>query len=277
MTHWLNTSQDPRYFQIVVLSCLLLYAAIVLKVNFNPVVTSAIFAASLLSQWLASQYLTLRFEWRSAFITACSLTLLLRTDDFKLAALAAVIAIGSKFVLRYQHKHIFNPTNLAIVCVTLLFDQAWLSTGQWGQTAWFALIIAGTGLFVTTRASRFDVTLIFLASYTLLLVLRALWLGDPLTITAHQLQNGALLIFAFFMITDPGSTPDSPIGRALFASMIAMIAVVIQFLFYQPLGIMYALTLCSLLTPILDRLWPGERFKWQPTPNPKECPNENAQ
>ena len=49
-----------------------------------------------------------------------------------------------------------------------------------------------------------------------LLLARAFWLGDPLAIPLHQMQSGSLLIFAFFMISDPRTTPDR--GWAAFCS-----------------------------------------------------------
>ena len=36
---------------------------------------------------------------------------------------------------------------------------------------------------------------------------RSWWLGEPLAIPLHRLENGALLIFAFFMVSDPKTTP----------------------------------------------------------------------
>jgi hypothetical protein len=48
---------------------------------------------------------------------------LLRTNVLLLAALTAVIAIGSKFVLRIGDKHVFNPTNFALVAMMLATDQ----------------------------------------------------------------------------------------------------------------------------------------------------------
>ena len=45
----------------------------------------------------------------SALITSLSLTLLLRTEFVVLAIAAAAIAIGSKFLIRFRDKHIFNP------------------------------------------------------------------------------------------------------------------------------------------------------------------------
>jgi hypothetical protein len=45
----------------------------------------------------------------------------------------------------------------------------------------------------------------------------------------HQLQNGALLVFAFFMISDPKTTPDAAIGRLVYSMLVAGVAFAIQF------------------------------------------------
>lgn len=264
-----NKHVDPRIYQIAVLGTLIIYAVAYLNLPILPLVAITIPLTSLSTQFLCSRLVHIPFEWRSALITACSLTLLMRTDTAWLAALAAIIAISSKFVLRLRGKHLFNPANLALVAVTLSFDGAWISTGQWGQLAWFALFIAGAGWFVTTRSSRFDITLAFLLSYGTCLLIRALWLGDPLTIPLHQLQNGALLIFAFFMISDPASTPHSRFGRIIFAILVATAGFILQFGFYQPQGVIYALILSGLITPLLDKFLPGDQFRWKAANPPR--------
>ncbi len=114
------------------------------------------------------------------------------------------------------------------------------------------------------RARRSDVTWAFLASYLGLLVARALWLGQPLGIPLHQLENGAFLIFTFFMISDPRTTPDSRAGRILFAALVAAGAGTIQFALYRPNGLLWSLAFWSPAVPFIDRLLPGPRYRWQP-------------
>src|SRR2546426_235169 len=82
-------------------------------------------------------------------------------------------------------------------------------------------ILASAGGLVVNRAARADVTWAFLAAHTAFLLGRTLWLGDPLAIPLHRLANGALVLFAFFMISDPRTTPDSRPGRILFAILVA--------------------------------------------------------
>ena len=182
-----------------------------------------------------------------------------------------MIAIGSKFLIRFRNKHIFNPANVALVSLMLLSDRAWVSSGQWGSAAIGAFALACLGFLVLTRAKRAETTIAFLCIYGSLLFGRALWLGDPLSIPLHQLQNGALLIFAFFMISDPKTTPDAPIGRMLFALFIAATTFIIQFIFYQPNGPILALILCAPLVPVIDAVLHGSHYRWdkpgtQPSP-----------
>ena len=103
-----------------------------------------------------------------------------------------------------------------------------------------------------TRAARADVTLAFLAFYVGLLFTRALWLGDPLTIPLHQIESGALLIFAFFMISDPKTTPDSRTGRIIYALLVALAALYVQFGFFRPNGPLWGLIACAPLVPLID-------------------------
>jgi enediyne biosynthesis protein E5 len=70
------------------------------------------------------------FDPRSALITGLSLSLLLRADAAWLHLVAAVIAIGSKFVFRLEGKHIFIPAGFAIVVLLLTANEVWISPGQ---------------------------------------------------------------------------------------------------------------------------------------------------
>ena len=91
---------------------------------------------------------------------------------------------------------------------------------------------------------------------------RSVWLGDPLAIPLHQLQNGVLLIFAFFMISDPKTTPDARIGRVLYAALVASVAFVIQFVLYEPNAPVLALFVCAPVVPVIDAFFRGQIYRW---------------
>ncbi len=254
--------RDPRLYQITSLSTLLFYGLFWLHFDISIWQVAITLCVAQLAQYAGTRYFNLpSFDPKSALISSLSLCLLLRTNDLPVTAFAALIAIGSKFVIRWNNKHMFNPTNLALV-VILSSGLGWISPGQWGQVAWFGFLIACLGSLVVTRAARADVTLAFLTFYVGLLFARALWLGDPLMIPLHQIESGALLIFAFFMISDPKTTPDSRAGRILFALMVALTALYVQFGLFKPNGPLWGLIVCSPLVPLLDRMFPGPRYDW---------------
>jgi len=201
---------DPRHYQIAVLAALLAYGLTRLDFEVGGAQAAAMLTTALLTQYLCTRGLpaTPAFDPRSALISGLSLCLLLRTNSFELAVVAAVVTVASKFVIRIDGQHLFNPTNFGIV-VMLLTGHAWVSPGQWGNVAFFALLMACLGGLVVTRAARSDITLSFLVFYMGLVFGRSLWLGEPMSIPIHRLQSGALLLFSFFMISDPRTTPGS--------------------------------------------------------------------
>jgi Na+-translocating ferredoxin:NAD+ oxidoreductase RnfD subunit len=255
--------RDPRYYQIAVLGMLVSYGVVVLEFGIHWYNALAVLVTAMIAQFAGTRLAALpSFDPRSPLITALSLTLLLRTDDVVLAMLAAAIAIGSKFLIRVRGKHVFNPANVALVVLMLISDRAWVSSGQWGSTAIIAFALACLGLIVLTHAKRSETTIGFLVMYAGLLFGRALWLEDPLSIPLHQVQNGALLLFAFFMISDPKTTPDTAIGRYVFSGIVALIAFIIQFVFYEPNGPILALVMSAPLVPLIDTFSRGRHYQW---------------
>jgi Na+-transporting NADH:ubiquinone oxidoreductase subunit NqrB len=270
LNRFLSTFRDPRYYQIAVLGSLLCYGIVALDFGIRVQNALTIVATALGVQYLGTRWASLpRFDPLSPLITSLSLTLLLRTDAIWLAAIAATLAIGSKFILRYRDKHIFNPANFALVSLMIISDHAWVSSGQWGSAAIGAFVLACMGFLVLTRAKRAETTIAFIIFYGALLFGRAFWLDDPISIPLHQMQNGALLIFAFFMISDPKTTPNSATGRVLFAALVAGVAYTIQFIYYQPNGPILALIMCSPVVPLIDALIRGRTYKWNPSADRK--------
>lgn len=270
INQFISTFRDPRYYQIFVLSLLLGYGIFALDFGIRWQNVLTIMPIALGVQYLGTRFSgLLRFDPLSPLITSLSLTLLLRTELIWIAAIAAMLAIGSKFLLRINGKHIFNPANFALVSLMLLSDHAWVSSGQWGSAAIGAFVLACLGFLVLTRAKRAETTIAFIIFYAALMFGRALWLDDPLSIPLHQLQNGALLIFAFFMISDPKTTPNSAVGRVLFAALVAGVAYTIQFIYYEPNGPILALIMCSPTVPLIDALIRGRTYRWDQTADKK--------
>ena len=244
---------DPRVFQIAILAGLLAYGTARLGFDVTPSRIALVLTTALAGQYACVRIWSVpRFDPRSALVSGLSLCLLLRTNDPAIAVAAILVAIASKFLIRVDGRHVFNPTNLGLIVALLLTDRAWVSPGQWGQLAFFAVLLASLGAMVVHRAKRSDVTLAFLAIYAGIVVSRGLWLGDPPAIALHHLQSGSLLLFSFFMISDPKTTPDTRAGRVVFALLVATCAAYLQFVLYSPNGLILALAICAPAVPALN-------------------------
>jgi Na+-transporting NADH:ubiquinone oxidoreductase subunit NqrB len=254
---------DARYFQIAALGCLL--AINMTLVDFGARLLPSIVAigSALLAQWACARLAGLpQLDLRSPLITGLSLSLLLRADAIWLYAAAGGIAIVSKFVLRVDGKHIWNPAGFAIVVLLLTSNGVWISPGQWGTEVWFAALSGFLAILVLGAARRADIAFFFFASHAGLLLARAWWLGDPLGIPLHQLQSGSPLIFTFFMISDPRTAPDSALGRFLFAFAVALLAHYMAFFMQMRPALYFALIALSPATLVIDWLIPARRFTW---------------
>ena len=257
--------KDARHYQIAALSTLLVFNLGWIDFGARPANSACALAAALLTQIVCSRLTGTPLDLRSPLITGLSLSLLLRADEPWIHAIAGVIAIASKFVLRIDGKHIWNPAGIAIV--VLLFatpGHVWISPGSWGSTVWFASLLVFFAILVLGAARRADIALFFIGTHAALLIARSLWLSDPLTIPLHQLQSGSLLIFTFFMISDPRTSPDSRLGRFIFAASVAASAHYMAFFMQMRPALYIALIALSPFILLIDKFLPAERFSWRP-------------
>ena len=194
---------DARHYQIAALATLLTYNLGWLDFGARPLNAALAIGFALATQALCTHLLALpRLDLRSPLITGLSLSLLLRSDEPWLSALAAVIAIGSKFLLRIDGKHIFNPAGLAIVM--LLFaapDSVWISPGQWGSTAWLAALLVFFAILVLSAARRADIAIFFLGSHAALLLVRAWWPDSAYVWFFGVALFGALFVWLMIFVT----------------------------------------------------------------------------
>lgn len=259
--------KDPRLFQIAFLGCLLGVGAFFRDFAVRPEQVVLAFGSAVATQAFFIHRLKLggSVNQLSALITAFSLSLLLRADNFWVHPVAACLAISAKFMIRVRHKHLFNPGNLGVVLALLFLPGSWTSSGQWGQDIAIAAWVFMLGTLVTTKARRADISWAFLGFFLGIVALRIMVLGQKPAVFLHQLTNGSLLLFAFFMISDPMTIPNHPRGRILYAFLVAVLAATWQYALFRTNGLIWALFLCSPLVPLIDRWLPAGRYQWVPT------------
>jgi Na+-translocating ferredoxin:NAD+ oxidoreductase RnfD subunit len=147
-------------------------------------------------------------------------------QTWHIAAVAAAVAIVSKYIARTRSANVFNPAALALVIVYYVFD------GRTGQSWWGALsemhpvamaALFATGLFITNRVNKMPAVLAFLGVYYLLFTI-ASFVGDPGHVAgiyrAPYLQMA--LFFAFFMVTDPPTSPPKQRDQIIFGAIVAV-------------------------------------------------------
>ncbi|HET6267267.1 MAG TPA: RnfABCDGE type electron transport complex subunit D, partial [Acidobacteriota bacterium] len=117
---------------------------------------------------------------------------------------------------------------------------------------------------IVRKVGRWDTTIAFLAVYAGLEAARNAWLGWTPDVFVHKMMSGSLLLFSFFMITDPRAIPDRRVARILWAAAVAVLSTILRNKFFMPTAIFWALFALSPLTIVLDSFWPAQRFQWKP-------------
>lgn len=257
--------RDPRVFQIAFLSSFLALGLLGLEFRLEPAQAFLCVASALLTQAFFLKALKVPdVGFLSAAVTGLGLSLLVRADTYWVHPLAACVGIAGKFLVRFRGKHLFNPANLGVVFALLVTGRAWVSPSQWGHELSSAGWVVLLGAAIALRARTADVSLAFLGSFLGLCALRILWLGQRWAVLGHRLDDSSLLLFTFFMVSDPRTIPDSRRGRVALAALTALAAFVWQFGLYRLNGLFYALFLLTPTTALWDRLWPGAPHRWVP-------------
>jgi electron transport complex protein RnfD len=130
--------------------------------------------------------------------------------------------------------------------------------GWVGGASSLAVIIVGIGLFIVCRKYiKWRITAAYLATVTLMaLLITAVYGGDALLRIGFELFIGSSIFLAFFMATDPATTPLTYVGQGIFGVGLGVLTVLIQTYMNFFGGSILALVIMNLTTPILDKIGP---------------------
>ena len=165
----------------------------------------------------------------SAYISGISVGILLRSPAFWPYALCSVLAIMSKYVIRWRGRHLWNPSNFAISAMLLLVPEyvATLSV-QWGNTIWPMLIVWALGVLIVLRVKRFHITATYVVSFIALSFIRSLITGHPFLAEVAPITGPMYQLFIFFMITDPRTTVKARWAQCLVAFLVALVEMALR-------------------------------------------------
>jgi electron transport complex protein RnfD len=131
--------------------------------------------------------------------------------------------------------------------------------GSIGETS--ALLIALCGLYlIIQRVIDWRVPLLCLLSvftFALLLPAPEKFAGHAPYLVHNPLYHvlsGGIMLSAFFLVTDPVTTPLTVVGRSIFVVGVGVITVLIRYYGIYPEGVAYAILIMNALTPIINRV-----------------------
>jgi Na+-transporting NADH:ubiquinone oxidoreductase subunit NqrB len=160
----------------------------------------------------------------SAYISGISIGMLLRSPEFWPYALCAAISIVSKYVLRVDGRHIWNPSNFGIVAMLVLASDTVASLSvQWGNNLLPMVVVWAFGAIIIHTLGRFHITLTYVASFLLFAGVRHLVTGHPFLAEAAPLTGPMYQLYIFFMITDPKTTVHPKWAQCLVAFCVAAV------------------------------------------------------
>ena len=256
--------KDARIHQIMYLMSFLLFGLFYLGWEFEMQRYGTIITTCLVAQMIAISYTGAPWSsLKSGMITALGMSLLLHSNDTGALVLACTIAIWSKFLIRFRGRHFFNPGNFGILMSIVITGQTWISPGQWGSGLLMLIFMSLLGFNVLFKVGRIDTGLVFLLVYGgLQFIYTHLYLGWPVDFFYHQMTSGTLLLFAFFMITDPMTTPNQPRARVIWSAAVGLIAFILTHWFYVYTAPIWALLFVAPLTVLFNKIFTYEQFKW---------------
>ncbi len=127
-----------------------------------------------------------------------------------------------------------------------------LTNGSLGETSALACLLGGLYLCYRRTAS-WEIPAGMIATVLVITGIVDLVGGHGGRLILHHLFGGALLFGAFFIATDPVSSPLTPRGKAIFGIGIGALVMLLRFLSGYPEGVMFAVLLMNAVTPLINR------------------------
>jgi len=180
----------------------------------------AVLAEALLSSFMLGRMTPLS----SAYVSGTSLTLLLKPEPGLIwpFLVGAALSIGSKYVLRYRGKHLWNPTNFGIAALLLVAPgKIAILSHEFGNDVTTNAVIWIIGLLIASRAKILHVTFTYVAAFLAFAWLRTLLNGQSFVTEVTPLTGPMYQLFVFFMVTDPATTVATKRGRIFVAVLVA--------------------------------------------------------
>jgi len=246
-------SIDNRFLPPILITCILISAHFTFGIleayqRTGLAIVTAIGAELLLGRLMLG-------KWphpASAYITGISVGILVRSPFLWPYFFASLISIASKYVLRLNGRHIWNPSNLGVSAVLFLAPHTvTLLSIQWGNNIWPMLVIWLLGSVIVWRVGRLHVSAAYVASFIVFGLLRSGITGVPWQAALAPITGPMYQLFIFFMVTDPKVSVRSRSGQVVVVVLVALVEMLLrlQEVIYAPF---YALFLVGPLALLAE-------------------------
>jgi Na+-translocating ferredoxin:NAD+ oxidoreductase RnfD subunit len=221
---------DPRLLQIGILATFALLGKLLLSFQVSWLqICAAVLSVAVLDTALAYRESGAVIAPASGLISGLSLGLLLRSPYVWPFVLAGVATVLAKHVIRVRSRHVFNPSNFGlVVALAVPWTEGRVTPGQWGKSWVMLFLILNLGFFIIYKVRRLHLVAAFAASFAFFGLARStLGVSSVYSLYAFVV-SGSFLLFTFFMITDPKTSPDSVRGRVVYAVAVAAVDAVLR-------------------------------------------------
>jgi Na+-translocating ferredoxin:NAD+ oxidoreductase RnfD subunit len=152
-------------------------------------------------------------------------------ESWLVVAWTSAFAVLSKRILTTEREHIFNPAALGLVWAPIAFGSGESWWGALGDVAWVWLVVlAALGLFLTDRLNKFPLVLTFLAVYFGIFTVASVYNAHSVAEMFREPFVQAALFLAFFMLTDPPTSPNRYLDQVWYGLLAAVTAGAAQLL-----------------------------------------------
>ncbi len=241
MKYYLTKIQniDPRFIQLFNNIILMFFGYLYLDFNRDLMYLFPVFAFGVLLDWLFSRIWssqrnqrTLRDRMISVLNTIVSIVTIIKFTNNNFYIVVILVALLSKYLIVDENKnHIFNPANFGIIFALIFVNEIPIRIiyNQFaGLNMYLFYFLILNGLLITYIARRMTLAFSFLiGSFVFFYSLSSIW-GFPLSFLIGPTFSFSGMLFTFFMITDPKTTPSAQFSQLIFGLFLALVSFLLR-------------------------------------------------
>ncbi len=195
----------------------------------------------------------------SAHISGLAVSMLLYPNERLMPVVfASAAAIGSKAIFRVmignRMAHFFNPSNFGISLTLLLFPWVGIAPpyqfteNLHGWADWIIpVVILFSGSFLNWKfTQKLPLIAAWVGGFLVQAALRSAFFGTPFAAALMPMTGVAFVLYTFYMVTDPATTPSRPLHQVMFGAAVAAVYGMLMVL-HVVFGLFFALSIVCLL------------------------------